>query len=352
MVSPEIIRLLKSTLWGTPGLTQYQHIETEKTIFDIGSPQFFSLERNNRLLCTLCLAGRKVNIENTLFESHYVRYLAAHSSLNGKRKRKLVTGLNGSRGLVKRFMEEVFKFGPSAEVLNQNLAKTVYYAYVETENEQSIRLCNHFGFKKVSSMETVSFSRFSPKKHESVRHAEKTEYNLLQKAILEQNAGHNFVNLEHVFYNNDYFVYKLNGEIVAGVQANPMCWAFRNLPGFSGKILLKALPRVPYLKRLINPNRFSFSAFEGIFCKPGFEWVLNSLFESVLAVQGNYTALIWLDVQSPLIKCIRKNCKLGLMDKINSNGGGDILVRGENLTEAEWKSMIEKPMYVSSFDFN
>jgi hypothetical protein len=56
--------------------------------------------------------------------------------------------------------------------------------------------------------------------------------------------------------------------------------------------------------------------------------------------------------QSPMIECIRKNCRLGLMDKINSNGGGDILVRGENLTEAEWKSMIKKPMYVSSFDFN
>jgi hypothetical protein len=44
--------------------------------------------------------------------------------------------------------------------------------------------------------------------------------------------------------------------------------------------------------------------------------------------------------QSPMIECIRKNCRLGLMDKINSNGGGDILVQGENLTEAEWKSMI------------
>ena len=53
-----------------------------------------------------------------------------------------------------------------------------------------------------------------------------------------------------------------------------------------------------------------------------------------------------------MIKIIRKYCKLGLMDKINDNGAGEIVVRGEKLSESEWLSLELNPMYVSSFDFN
>ncbi|HPR32090.1 MAG TPA: hypothetical protein PLK12_08340 [Prolixibacteraceae bacterium] len=351
VASGAIVSLLKSTLWGTPGLTQYQHLETEKTIYDIGSPVFYSLERQGNLLCTVCLAGREVNIGSKARTSHYVRYLAVRSGLGGDGKRKQKPGKSHSGGLVKQFMEEVFRMGPSA-LFHRPEQKALYYAYVESENEQSIHLCTHFGFRKVSTMDTVPFSRFSPKKHTHVRRADPLEYASIQERILQQYHNHNLIDLEHVFYEENYFVAEADGKIVAGVQANPMCWAFRNLPGLSGRILLRVLPRIPYLRRLINPQRFSFSAFEGVFCLDGHEGVLNSLFESVLALQGNYTALIWMDTKSPMIQTIRKHCHLGLMDKINSGGAGDILVRGENLTPADWESLIGKPAYVSCFDFN
>jgi hypothetical protein len=344
--TPAIITLLKNTLWGTPGQTQYQHLETEKTIHDIQSPIYFSLERFDNLLCTVCLAGRVVNIDEKLIESHYVRYLAASPVINGNGNRKDNSGQKESRGLIKQFMEEVF-LTETAE--NQD---PLFYAYVESDNEQSKHLCKYYGFRRVTTMTTVAFSRFSPKISENIRRIIPAEEKQIKEAITSQYALHNFLDLEHIFYKDNYFVAEVDGKIVAGVQSNPMRWAFRNLPGISGKVLLKILPHIPYLKRLINPGNFKFSAFEGIFCIPGFEWVLNSLFESVIAIQENHTALIWLDEQSPMIKIIRKHCKLGLMDKINDNGAGEIVVRGEKLSESDWLSLNSKPMYVSSFDFN
>jgi hypothetical protein len=340
------ITLLKNTLWGTPGQTQYQHLETEKTIHDIHSPVYFNLERFDNLLCTVCLAGRKTNIDEKLVDTHYVRYLAASPSINGNGKRKNTSAQKESRGLVKQFMEEVFLTEATED------EKPLFYAYVESDNEQSMHLCNYYGFRSVSTMTTMAFSRFYPKKAKNIRRALPAEREQILDAITGQYPQHNFLNLEHIFYNDNYFVAEVDGKIVAGVQSNPMRWAFRNLPGMSGKILLKILPHLPYMKRLINPGNFRFSAFEGIFCTPGYEWILNDLFESAIAAQNNYTALIWMDLQSPMIKIIRKHCSLGLMDKINDNGAGEIVVRGEKLSETEWLSLNSKPMYVSSFDFN
>lgn len=345
-VSPEVISLLKNTLWGTPGQTQYQHLETEKTIHDIHAPVYFNLERLDNLLCTVCLAGRKINLDEKLIDSHYVRYLASSPAINGNGRRKNRSTPKESPGLVKQFMEEVFLKETSEG------RKPLFYAYIESDNEQSMHLCNYYGFRKVSTMTTVAFSRFSPKKSKKIRRALPSEQKQIREAIIGQYPQHNFLYLEHIFYNDNYFVAEIDGKIVAGVQSNPMRWAFRNLPGISGKILLKILPYTPYLKRLINPGEFKFSAFEGIFCKPGHEGILNELFETVIAMQNNHTALIWLDVQSPIINVIRKYCKLGLMDKINSNGAGEIVVRGKKLSESDWMSLNSKPMYVSSFDFN
>ena len=237
-VTPEVITLLKNTLWGTPGQTQYQHLETEKTIHDIHSPIYFNLERLDSLLCTVCLAGREVNIDERQIDSHYVRYLAANPAINSNGKRKNVSIRKESRGFVKQFMEEVFL----KEAIENK--KPLFYAYVESDNEQSMHLCEYYGFRRVSTMTTMAFSRFSPKISKNIRRALPAEQKQIREEIIKQYPQHNFMYLEHIFYKDNYFVAEVDGKIVAGVQSNPMRWAFRNLPGISGKLLLKILPHI------------------------------------------------------------------------------------------------------------
>lgn len=341
--SPSVIKLLSETLWGTPGGTLYKHFNTKDTIFDIKSPRFFSLERNQNLVCTVCLAHRKVTLGNDTIDADYIRYLAANPEINGNGKRKRLNGLNFSKGLIKTFMEEVFE---------TKKHKSLQYAFVETENEQSIHLCDNFNLRKVRSMDTITFSRFAPKISNKVRRAKKSEYPSLLEKVIKQYRSYNLFNPQHLFYKDNFFVFETEGKIVAGLQSNPMRWSFTNLPGISGKILLNVLPHIPFMKRMLNPKDFTFSAFEGMFFEAGYEYVLNDFFEAVIAMQNNYKALIWLDSKSYMTQTIRGKCKLGLIDKLNDNGSGEVVVRGNNLDKEDWDSLYNTPMYVSSFDFN
>jgi hypothetical protein len=350
--SAQQLNLLKNTQWGTPGKTLYQHLDTTKTLGKVISPLFFNLERHGKILCTVCLSGRKVNIQREKLESNYVCYLASHSSIKGKGTRKKAAREKRSNGIIKTFMREVFQGSISQSQLHPENKKSLYYAYVESDNDQSLHLCTAFGFRSVRKLTTLAFSRFSPKPFANVRKAVAPEYDQLREAIAQQYSDHNFLCMEYIFNDGNYFVAEVDGKIVAGVQANPIGWSFKNLPGISGKILLKILPHVPYLNRLINPSKFEFSAFEGIFCLKGYEKQLNGLFESVLYHQQRNTALIWLDTDCPMMHTLRKHVKLGLMDVINSNGSGEIIVKGEGLTTFDWDLLGRKPMYISCFDMN
>jgi hypothetical protein len=350
--SNQILELLTNTLWGTPGNTLYRHLDTEKIINDLKSPVFFSLERFGKLLCTLCLSGREINIGSEKKESEYVCYLAADNSISGNGQRKNSKVSREPHGMIKAFMEEIFSRDHSRRDKNSVNQRSIYYAYVESDNVQSIHLCNYFGFRSVRQLTTIPFSRFSPKNYQFVRKARTEEYGQICEAIALQYTDHNFLHFEYMFYDGNYFIAEADGKIVAGVQANPFIWSFRNLPGLSGKVLLKILPYIPYLRRIINPEKFEFSAFEGIFCVEGYEWVLDGLFESVLSHQKRNTALIWLDMNCPMIKRIRKNCKLGLMDIINSSGSGEIMVRADGFSDSDWELLESKPMYISCFDLN
>jgi hypothetical protein len=154
--SPEIISLLKNTLWGTPGSTQYKHLDTEKTINDIRSPNFFSLTRHQNLICTVCLAGRKVNIDGEEIATDYVRYLAADSKITRGRKSTSLSVNHRFDGLIKQFVSEVFEFGNQQERLALKDDKTLYFAYVESDNIRSLHMCNGFGFSKVRVLSTLS----------------------------------------------------------------------------------------------------------------------------------------------------------------------------------------------------
>lgn len=350
--SPQILSLLNKTLWGTPGGTVYQHLDTEETIGHIISPLFFSLQRFDNLLCTVCLSERKININDLKIKSKYVCYLAANQSISGKGSRNKTKRSKEPNGLIKVFMKDVFSKGIFQYDSNFKKEKSIFYAYVESDNEQSLHLCTHFGFMSVRKMTTLAFSRFTPKSSQQVRKARPEEYDQIGNSIVRQYSNHNFLCLDYLFYRGNYFIAEVDGKIVAGVQANPVNWSFKNLPGLSGKVLLKVLPYIPYFRRLINPKKFEFSAFEGLFCEEGYEWMLDTLFESVLSIQKRNSALIWLDVDCPVQVIIRENCKLGIMDMINSNGSGEIIVRGEGLSEEEWISLGQKPMYISCFDMN
>ncbi len=350
-VPGEVIPLLLNTFLGTPGKTLYQHLQTATKIYDIRHPFFFTLKRLGTLICTVCLAWRKTELAaSEPIDSFYIRYFVANPTFRGKGHRNKKVRSNEPNGIIKQFMENVFSSGSSIQTFSPHSAKALFYAYVESENEQSMHLCHHYRFRPVREMVTVAFSRFSPHAHSCVRKAQPHEYDVLRQRVEAHYAVHSFVCTEHLFYQDNYFVAEQDGRVVAGLQANPTQWAIKNLPGASGKVLIRILPFVPYLRRLINPNKFSFSAIEGIFYEDGCEWAIGALLETAIAAQGYHSALMWFDSACPVLTEVRKHCELGLVDKINASGCAEIIVRGQNLTDEDWLWLENTPAYISCFD--
>lgn len=350
-VPSENISILLKTLWGTPGKTLYQHLQTATKIYDIIHPFFYTLQRRGTMICTVCLAWRNTRLVNAdAIDSFYIRYFVANPIFSGKGQRNKKIRASGPNGIIKQFMEQVFSTGAEIKAPAHHEAKALFYAYVESENEQSMHLCSHYLFRPVREMVTVPFSRFSPQVHACVRKAQPHEYDALRQRVEGQYAQHSLVCTEHLFYKDNFFVAEHDGRIIAGLQANPVQWRIKHLPGLSGKILIRVLPLIPYLRRLINPNKFSFSAIEGLFCEDGCEWAVNALLETVIAAQGHHSALLWFDSDCPVLSLVRKNCDLGLMDKINESGRAEIIVRGQGLTDEDWLWLENTPAYISCFD--
>lgn len=155
---------------------------------------------------------------------------------------------------------------------------------------------------------------------------------------------------QYIFYENNYYLLKLNNEIVSAVQANPEKWEIKKKPGFKGKILFDIIPRIPGIKRIFDPQNFCFAAIEGIYYKEGYEEYLLPLLESVCALTKAHFALIWLDTDSPLINTIDKLGHHGLLSKLVKRIEVDIIAKFINFSEAEKESFRNNPAYLSCFD--
>jgi len=346
----KLLALLDNTLWGTPGHTMYKHLQTRLRAFDIKAPFFFILERASSILCAVCLAWRSVCLQEKAIDSYYVRYFVANASINRDGLRNKNAPKQKPKGFIKQFMEDIFSAGAT---IKDPLAKdrpSLFYAYVERENEQSMHLCNYFGFRSIRKLATLPFSRFNPRRNPSVRKMKAEERESVFLLVRRQYASHGLAVFEHLFFNGNYYVVELDGEIVAGAQANPVSWAIKELGGVTGKVLVKLLPYIPYLNRLINPGLFNYSALEGVFVQDGYEWVLDQLFESIIADQGHTVALMWFDTECPVFSLVKEHCSLGLMNKLNSGTDADVVVRGEMLCDDDWVELENTPVYISCFD--
>ena len=171
---------------------------------------------------------------------------------------------------------------------------------------------------------------------------------LLQTAYQD----YTFVQLDRVFYEQNYFVLKENEEIIAGVQANPVAWHIIHMPGLSGKIVRQILPYLPVLNRLINPKNHQFLALEALYVKPGHDKETRTLLESTLSHFGYTSALLMLEVNCPLRQKLKSLGKHGLMNALNKSIYTQVMVKTKGIPAQQIKSYSEQPIYASAFDFS
>lgn len=324
-----IVSLLKKTIYGTKG-PKYQHTGQEIKLQNLKNPLFFKLQKQGETIGFYCLCEREIWVGTNKVLGYYGRYLAIDEKHQGNNYGKL---------LKKVAVDYVESHSTSPSIL---------YSYIEENNTRSFNISQKLGFSSISTLETIIFSRLYPKADRRVARLNEQELSEVLEKLELQNAHTIFRTFENINYQNNYFVIKENGKITAGLQANPVRWKIIEMEGIGGKIMLKVLPNIPILKRLINPKKYDFLAIEGLFVESGSEDKLYPLIEGVLNHYSMSSALFQLDSKSQYLQLFKEKKQLGLLNAIKKDVKTHVMIKSINHN----KSFIQRgEAYISSFDF-
>jgi GNAT superfamily N-acetyltransferase len=332
VASSSVVALLQRTTYGTNG-PKYSHTGQGKKVAHITGPHFFELRVGEQVVGAYCLSERLLQTPAGNVTGFYGRYLTIDPAHSGK----------GYGSLLKteavRYIERTAP-GPH-----------VFYSYIEEANERSMRISAKEGFTSLAQLEALVFGRLYPKKDGRFARLPSNELGLMLTLLKAAYQPYSCVQFDHMYDDQNYFVLRENGELIAGVQANPVLWRIVEMPGLSGKLMLNVLPHLPILKRIINPNRYAFAALEAVYLKPGREQELFALLESVLAHLQVTSALLMLDVHAPLSHQLKSSGKLGILNSLKKNIYTEVMVKLNGLMPQQLKQMPNQPLYTSAFDY-
>jgi len=354
--SKDVKELLAGTILGTPGKLRYRHTSFNTKLPFLGQIYFIVLKKSDKLLGCIAFSRRDTFFKESPVNSWYIRYFSIRAPLRDKahkqKKRKRKEKEKPQRdNLLKLTAQKSFD---DPTLLDQKLGNDqgpeLVYAYVEKENVRSWDFTEMIGFDTVGRIHTTFFSRFRPHKDPHVHSLAENEKEVILSRLREFYQGHTFYTEQNIFFGDNYLVWKKNGEIVAGCQANPEVWKLVEYPGFLNKLFLKVLIRLPVLSRRFDPGYLKFIAIEGIWYNKGYEKCLLQLFESACAHHDLYLAIIWLDSKSHLYTTIRNIGNLGIIDKFIKPAVGDIRVKFIDWKEESKQYYYEQPAYISCFD--
>ena len=316
--SDQVIELLEENEVGTPGESMvYKHRDVRSKVHNTPNPYFANLSIRNSLYGTVCLSKRELITFGTTHEAFYLRYFTFRESF---RTRNPKSNKGKSPSQVRDDVANLMR-GDGLDYYG-NL---VLYAYVDTNNIRSRRIIEEFGFKKKGNFNVIPFSRFYPKKNHDVEIINSADDTELKALLKEYYKKEQLVSLNDIGNNGNYFVIRKNGEIVCGAQAIPDGWEIKELPGISGKIMMKIVPKLPVIGRLFNPI-YNFVFLESIYCKDGFHIDLEILLESILAHYQLSSGTICLDPKSKAYANIKK-LNLGIIHKLMGEKNIELVIK-------------------------
>lgn len=330
--TPEIIRFLDETTWGTRD-TLYEHKKTDERVSQLRDPVLATLRIDGELGSMVVIERRKLKVGSKEIKGYFFRYLASQLPF---RKRRLL-------GVYSRKVIDL--------MVQDEEDEAIFYASVEARNHRSNNFLQRLGYQYQSTVSTLGYSRFFPRLDSRMEKLDASGQDEMLQRLSEYYSGHSLVHFSYIFQDDHYFVLRENGEIIAGCQVHPAVWVVKNIPGRLGGFILKCIPYVPFVRSIFNPNHFEFLTFEGLYVKDGREEELVRLFESVLKSFSLKAGLIWLDTRDPLYQKLMTIGRHGMMKNFVDNASINILAIPEKVSDDSLHQIKSKPIYISTFDF-
>jgi hypothetical protein len=339
-----ILDLLVNTTIGTNG-AKYQHLHTAKKIHTLHKPNYITIRRNNKAFGNMTVCERPLFVKEKEIDSLYVRYFSFASLFQSKGKRIK----KDRQSIFEKYLQALFTTS-NMDVQSPEYKPSVYWAFIDPENNKSWNMADRFGFETIGYFSTYVFSRFFPKLNTNVSAIKSSEIESTWKELKHFYKDYSNLSRTHLFEDDNYFVYRVNGEIVAGIQVFDIHWRIDALPGKKGKLLVNTLPYIPFLKRIINPKSYKFLATEGLFWKGGHESVVDKLLEAVLAEKKRHSFLMWFDDGDDKLINQFNSMNVGIMQKMKADNSIEILAKFNNFDPKIKADMVSSKKYISGFD--
>lgn len=318
-----ILKLLDEVVLGTNG-AHYKHLDTREKIVHVDNPIYFTLRRRENILSNITFCERG--------DHRYVRYFAFSPKFQSSGQKK---GGSNRKSALYDLIDNYFD-----ESLNH---VDYYYAYIDPNNEKSLWLSQRFGFTELIKLNTQTFSRTKPKRSERYQGG-------LNWEEVKTNVRSSFSNwtfyIEHYLKQGNFHVLRNSDtEIIAMMMTEKAEWQIDRLPGKFGGLLVKLLPFIPFVRKLIRAKKHSFLVPEAVWVKDNNPKLLTELFESVLVNEKENVMIWWMPKSDELYNWVKDHVNWGLLDRLIGVTDVSVMIRSNKKLE------LTPPFYTIAYDF-
>jgi hypothetical protein len=353
--SEELMEHMHQTVMGQPGGMQYHHTDLEQKMKSGDENYFMYLRKSGKMLGSVGFCSKPTETAGVTHDSWLIRYFSIKAPIKGVPKKRLTKAdlkdENKRTTVLGRFIQPVF--ANPAQLREEKTSAdqpAIIFAIVDQTNLRSMNFSAQMGLETVGSLAAFTFSRLRPRRSDRIETVEENQRADILKQIKEFYKDYTLFYSDSIFSNNDYFVIKEGGRMVAGVQIYPVSWKIVDFGNKLTNMAAGLLGRIPSLRKRINKDEISFLAFDAIYCEPGFEKVLYELLEGVLERTKYNIAMMMMDLESDLYALFRENKKLGILHKIQGNSYADIRVRFIHMPDAVKQQFYDKTTYIPTYD--
>jgi GNAT superfamily N-acetyltransferase len=328
--TPDMVSFLEETVWGTRGVLYTKH-NLAATLEGLPAPRYFSLTEGGRLVAVGVCLQKIVRAGQGEYVAIYPAALAVDEARRSQGYGKLMVEA------ARPYLLEVL--GPTG----------LFYGFVESGNIRSLGLFSQVSTHTLGLFHTQIFSRFFPQDDRRVGPARESERQGLLAGLHDCYADHALLDFADSFHLDQYFVLREGGEVVAGVQAEAWEWSLLSLPGPWGFLLVRMLPRVPFLKRWFNAKELRFLKLGNLYARPGREAELFSLMEALLARHRVHFAMAYFDRRSPVYQAIEGAGDFGYLSH-SLVFSAQVMAEFVGLGEEETADFLHRPLFISPLD--
>lgn len=296
------IDLIVSTELGSNG-ARYQHLDVLEQLNHIDNPLFISLSSRERCFANITLCQRPQGL--------YLRYFCFQAAFQSRSGTKAVPKDSQLRTKIKEHLQELItrKGQP-------------IYGFIEDANIRSQKMAEFFGFKEVGALLTYHFFRLNPKKSVQFIPLNRGE---------AQSYIKDYYGKRPMYFQNEasgsFYAWTCGGKIKYIARFHTATWKVLSLQGNFARKFLKALPYIPLLNRVIQPDKHRFIAMDSFVSLMGVESDIHDFISSALAHFNSKHLMYWEDVNTT--NGISRVVRWGWLNRLLGKNRIKIMVKGQ-----------------------